>query len=432
MKILFISSNKLKRVMPPMPLGLASVIAQVDESRHEFRVLDLMFLDEPGDAVVSAIGEFGPDMIAISIRNIDNQCFLHPEYYLPEARALIALCREHSQAGVVVGGSAFTVSPEAIFAYLSPDFGIVGEGELAFPELVERLETKQNYSDIPGLVWRENESICMNPFKFIENLDALEIPRRDLFDNERYASERGLANIVVKQGCAFNCLYCDSPRTLGPRWRMKTPERVADELEFMQKDLGISLAYFSDPIFNSPPGHARAVCQAIKRRGLSIGWIASLHPAFTDSELLSLMRESGCALVSLGCDSCSDKMLRTLNKGFTKAQLKTSIDLLEEMGMNYILSLLLGGPGENRETIEETIQFLEPRTLFILDFCVGIRLMPHTDMAEIAVREGIIMPDDPLMEPRFYCSADIRDWIEDYLRQACARHGNWSLAHNAP
>jgi radical SAM superfamily enzyme YgiQ (UPF0313 family) len=432
MKIVFISANRLKRVLPPMPLGLASIIAQVDESRHEFRVLDLMFMERPEEQVLKTLKDFCPDLIAISIRNVDNQCSLRTEYYLPEAKALVDLCREQSEAAIVVGGPAFTVSPAAVFAYLGPDFGIAGEGETAFPELVERLEEKRDWSDIPGLVWQREDGIHVNPVAFIEDLDTPKMPRRDLFDNERYASERGLANIVVKQGCVFNCLYCDSPHTLGRRWRMKSPERVANELEHMQKDLGITLAFFSDPIFNCPPEHARAVCEAIKRRGLSIGWVASAHPAFIDRESLALMREAGCAMISLGCDSCSDKMLEVYRKGFTKKRLAEAIDLLEEREMNYILSILLGGPGETPETVKETIQFLEPRSPFFLDFCVGIRLMPHTDLAKIAVREGVIAPSDPLMAPRFYCSADIRDWVEDYLREACSRHHNWTVAHEEP
>jgi radical SAM superfamily enzyme YgiQ (UPF0313 family) len=268
----------------------------------------------------------------------------------------------------------------------------------------------------------------MNAVEYIENLDSLKAPRRDLFDNERYASERGLANIVVKQGCEFNCLFCDSPHTLGPRWRMKSPEKVADELQAM-KAIGINTAYFSDPIFNCPPDHARAVCEAIKRRDIGIGWVASFHPAFADEGLLELMREAGCVMISLGCDTCSEKMLKVYRKGFTKKQLGAAMNLLEKMEMNYILALLLGGPGENRQTVEETVEFLEPRTPFFLDFCVGIRVMPHTDMRDIAVREGIISPDDSLIEPRFYCSADIREWIEPYLRGVCSRHSNWTVAH---
>ena len=431
MKILFVSTNRLKRVMPPMPLGLASVIAQIDESRHQIRALDLMFLDQPDAELKSTLAAFKPDMIALSIRNIDNQCSLHTEYFMPEAKRLVELCRENSNATIVIGGPAFTVTPIAVFEYLKPDFGIAGEGELAFPQLVDRLERKADWSDVPGLIWRTADSVRMNPPRFIEDLDSLRPPRRELFDNQRYASERGFGNIVVKQGCGFRCLYCDSPHTLGHRWRTKSPEKVVDELESMEK-LGINVAFFSDPIFNCPLEHAKEVCRAMIRRKQNMRWVASFHPAHADRELLELMRDSGCVLISLGCDTCSEKMLKIMRKDFTKEQLGSAMDMLEQMEINYLLSLLVGAPGEDRNTIEETIEFLNPRKPFFLDFCVGIRLMPHTALFDIAVQEGVISADDPLMEPKFYISPAIEDWIEPYLTEVCARHSNWSLAHLVP
>jgi radical SAM superfamily enzyme YgiQ (UPF0313 family) len=118
-------------------------------------------------------------------------------------------------------------------------------------------------------------------------------------------------------------------------------------------------------------------------------------------------------------------MLKVLRKGFTVEQLRKTTELLEEMGVNYILSLLIGAPGEDRKTVEESVAFLSQRTPMLVDLCVGIRLMPHTKLFEIAVGEGVIAADDPLMEPRFYISPLIRDWIEGYLREVCAEKKNY-------
>lgn len=432
MKLLFVSANRLRRIMPPMPLGLASIIAQVDESRHDIRVIDLMFSDRPEAELKSALSEFAPDIVAISVRNIDNQCYLHTEFLLPEDKEVVELCRANSSATIVVGGPAFTVSPVAIFEYLRPDFGIIGEGEVAFPALVERLERKADWTDLPGLVWSGPDGVRMNPPEHIEDLDSLRPPRRELFDNQRYAAEGGFANIVIKKGCVFRCLYCDSPYTMGPRWRMRSPERVADELESLQKDIGVSVVFFTDAIFNHPVEHAKEVCRALIRRGLKVNWVAGVNPAFAKRDLVELMRDAGCTAISLASDTCSKRMLKTLRKGFTKEQLRAAAEMFEEMEIRYILSLLIGGPGEDRETVEETVNFLEERSPFFVDFCVGIRLMPHTSLYDIAVREGVISADDPLMEPKFYISPHIKDWIKDYLTDVCSRHPNWTIAHTEP
>jgi radical SAM superfamily enzyme YgiQ (UPF0313 family) len=414
--------------MPPMPLGLASVIAQIDESRHEVEVLDLMFSDQPEDDLKAALSEFSPDLIAVSIRNLDNQSSLQPEYMLPADKRYIELCRENSDATIVLGGPAYTVSPIACLEYFDADFGVVGEGEIVFPELVDRLDEGKEWSDLPGLVWRGKDGIQMNPPEFIDDLDSLKPPRRDLFDNQSYAAAGGFANIVVKAGCTFRCLYCDGPHTMGRRWRRKSPEVVVDEIESM-RELGINVAFFTDAIFNFPVDHAKAVCREIIRRKPGLFWLASVHPKYLDKELVALMKEAGCNALSLGCDTCSEKMLEILRKDFTKDQLLAAAEMLEEAGINYVLSLLIGGPGENRETVEETVAFLEQRKPFLLDFCVGIRLMPGTDLAYIAMQEGVISPDDPLMEPKFYVSPEIEDWVEDYLKDVCSRHPNWTLAH---
>ena len=103
--------------------------------------------------------------------------------------------------------------------------------------------------------------------------------------------------------------------------------------------------------------------------------------------------------------------------------------MLEEVGINYIVSILIGAPGENRGTVEESVRFMEERSPFMLDFCVGIRLMPDTALRDIAVEEGVISPDDPLMEPKFYISPGVKDWVADYLREVCQSHPNWSVSH---
>ncbi len=427
MRLLFVSTNRSRVAMPPMPLGLATLIAQIDESRHEVEAFDMMFCNQPIAELKKVISRFAPQIIALSIRNLDNQSYLNTEYYIPREKKIIQLCRKNSRAEIIIGGPAFTVSPTAVFNYLEPDFGVIGEGEIVFPELVDHIEKGSDYSDLPGLVWRDSDGIHSNPHLFVTNLDVLKPPRRDLFDNQRYVKEKGMATIVVKQGCSFGCLYCDSPFVMGKSWRKKSPQTVAAELESIQKDIGVKMVFFTDAIFNYPVDHAKAICQAIIDRGVKIMWVSMIHPAFSDKPLFELMKKAGCVAVSPSCDTCSEKMLGVLRKGFTKDELKSCLLMLEEMGIAYILSLLIGGPGEDRQTVEETIQFLGDRTPMMLDFCVGIRLMPHSPLFKIAVKEGLISADDPLMEPKFYVSPDIEDWIEAYLIQVCGNHDKWDF-----
>ncbi len=426
MRLLFISANRY-RYVASMPLGLASVIAQIDGSRHEIEALDLMFSDSPEDEVRAALSKLDPDLIGISIRNLDNQRRVDNEYFLPEAKWIVELCRSPSEATIVLGGAAFTTSPIAVFDYLEADLGIAGEGELEFSELLERLEEGDDHTDLPGLVWRVGDGIRMNPCRFVEDLDSLEPPRRDLFDNQRYIEEGGSGNIVIKQGCAFNCYYCDAPHRVGARWRMRSPERVADELESMERDLHLETTFFSDSIFNCPVDHAREVCRSIIRRGLRIHWTCLASPAFVDRELLELMRAAGCTMVVLGCDTGSERMLEVLKKGYAKQTVIDAARMLEELKLDYALPLLLGGPGEDEQTVRETVEFLGDRSPASVAFYVGIRILPNTPLVDTARREGVISADDPLMEPRFYISPKIRDWVDDHLADLCADNPGWVI-----
>jgi radical SAM superfamily enzyme YgiQ (UPF0313 family) len=429
MRILFLSTNRFRiEIAQPMPIGLACVIASIDENAHAIEVLDLMFAEDPSAELAAALGGFRPEIVAVSIRNTDNLSYLAPQNFLPEAKQMIDLCRSASRAKIVVGGAAFTTVPEALFDYLEPDFGIAGDGEISFPRLVECIENGTDWSEVPGLVWRANGEVRANAPAFVEDWAGLRLPRRDLFDLQKYSEVGGLSNIVVSQGCPMRCLYCDDPHRLGRRQRRKPVAQVIDELEAMSNEASNTAIFFTAPIFNSPPSNAKEVCRGIIERGLKISWTALIHPAFLDDELAGLMQRAGCAVVSLACDSCSERMLKTLRKDITKEQLETAIALLEKHGVRYLLTILFGGPGEDRQTIDETLDFLRHKNPLMVSFALGIRILPNTALAEMAVEQRLVSADDTLMEPKFYISPGVKGWAREYLEAACAERANWSFS----
>ncbi len=429
MRILFLSTNRFRiEILQPMPIGLASIIGNIDESAHAIEVVDLLFCDEPVAELTAALERFRPEVIAVSVRNIDNQSQTATQYFLPEVKQLIELCRSISPAKIIVGGAAFTSVPRALFEYLEPDFGIAGEGEIAFPQLIECIENQVDCSAVPGLVWREDGEVRANAPAFVDDWSRVRPPRRDLFDLQKYAEAGGGANVVVSQGCPMRCLYCDDPYRLGTKQRRKAVEQVVDELESVSNDAPNAPIFFTAPIFNSPPSNAKNICRAIIERGVKIQWSAMLHPAFLDDELADLMHRAGCAAVSLACDSCSERMLESLHKDITVEQLETAIATLERNEIHYFLTILVGGPGEDRETIDETLDFLSRHKPLMVSFAVGIRILPNTAMAKFAVEQHLVSGDDPLMEPKFYVSPDIEGWARGYLEQECGKRDNWSFS----
>src|SRR5262249_36126593 len=158
MKVLLIATNQAGRYMDrmtvrPLPVGLAYVAAHIDTTRHALQVLDLMFSEDAQRDVTEVVQRFQPEVIGLSLRNLDNQSYLHPVWHLPTVRELIRHVRSLSLATIVCGGPAFSILPEACFSYLSPDLGIAGDAADSFAQLVERCARDESYTDLPGIVY---------------------------------------------------------------------------------------------------------------------------------------------------------------------------------------------------------------------------------------------------------------------------------------
>jgi len=418
MKVLLISTNRLRYMSPPLPLGIGYILSNLDE-RHEVRVLDLMFLDGFEKEIKKTIEDFDPEAIGISIRNIDNTSLIDTKFFLPIDREVIKVCKE-SRAKIVLGGPGFSIMPKECLSYLKGDMGIVGEGEIAFNALLRRIEARENLGDIPGLITKDGVS----QREFIAPLDLLKPPNRKCFNLLHYYGKEWSATIQSKRGCPFRCIYCCNPLIEGKKIRMRSPEKVVDELERMEGKDKIS---FVDAIFNNPIEHAEAICGEIIERGLNLSWNCTLNPKFADEHLVGLMAEAGCASVGLSSDSGSAKILKKLRKNFSLEDIVKCRRYCGDNDIDTYCFLLLGGPGEDKKTVKESASFMEelgPKTLHL---GVGIRIFPGCEIEEIARRERALPLDADLLYPTFYLSPQVKGWIVDYVNEKVDREG-WDLA----
>jgi radical SAM superfamily enzyme YgiQ (UPF0313 family) len=423
MRILLISANKSERLLSVFPLGLAYLAGSLRRKGHEIRGFDVLFHREYKERLKEVIADFCPDVIGISVRNLDNQQYSSPTSFLPNAREVVQICQDSSKAKIIVGGSGFSIAPEQLLDYLGIDLGIVGEGEAAFSDLLQAIEEERDFGHIPGAVVRGEGKIRMAKPRRIEYLDSLEIPNRGIFEPKRYFQEGAVLNVRTKRGCPFQCIYCTTPQIEGNKIRVRTPRKVVDELEMLKKDYGAGEFYFTDNVFNYPAEHAEGICEEIISRGLNIKWYCIANPCSLSKDLLRLMKEAGCYGLSLGNESGSPHMLRNLRKNFTVEQVSQSCTYCRELGINHTCFLLLGAPGENRKTVDESISMMERLKPDSLHITIGIRLHPNTELARIARAEGILDVQSDLLPPTFYLSREIKDWIFDHIKEACDRNG---------
>lgn len=418
MKVLLVSPNVETLPDPVFPIGLAYIAAALKGNRIEHQVLDLCFAQDYETAIVSAVNAFTPDLIGLSIRNVDNVSY--PKYvsYLDFYRHVVQIFRQHSRGRVVIGGSGFALIPEAILDYVGADYGILGEGELSLVTFITALQQKKDTGDI------FKSRIINHHSGIIENLDELPIPDRSQFDNATYLKWGGMGNIQTKRGCPFNCIYCTYPVIEGKKVRQRSPNLVCDEIENMLEN-GIEHLFFVDNEFNFPLDHAQAVCQEIIQRRLPIKWSCYANPGFITNRLVDLMLEAGCTGLEFGSDAANEAMLVNMGKNFTVHDLENASSICRKSGISFCHSLLLGGPGETMETVQETLDAILGMSPTAAICMIGIRVFPKTKLSMIAREEGVIAAEEDFLKPVFYISAEIKNEILPHIKNFSKKHPTW-------
>ena len=427
MKVLLVATNQADRFMDsmvvrPVPIGLAYIAASVDEERHTLKVLDLMFADDAVAEVADAVSEFEPDLIGMSIRNLDNQSSLNPVWNLPAVRDIIERIRQLSDATTLIGGPAFSIMPAECLDYVGADLGIAGDAAEAFATLVERLEAGADYRDIPGIVYRDDANdgeIVVSEGRFTSSFHRA--PRLDLLDMRAYNGSGFGVGVITKLAQA----YYPTPGAdfNGGDWRIREPGEVVDEIRALDDKFGINKMFFIDSGFNIPAEHAKATCRAIIDAGLRVRWNSYVRPSDdADAELMGLMKESGCSLALMaeggrGGEGLGDRL----------AGLDRMAGLCREVDLPFTMNMTFGEPGDTESSVEQKLDFLKRVDAAFSVLRVGTRVLPNTGAAQTALREGLIESESELMRPTFYTDAGVRDWLADRLREEAAEYPRWNL-----
>jgi radical SAM superfamily enzyme YgiQ (UPF0313 family) len=422
MKILLISVNREKMPYPVFPLGLAYLAGALREGGYMVEVLDLCFSQDPSCDLKDALQRFQPDLIALSLRNLDNLTYPTSVSYLQEVEEVIQVCRQSSSAKLIMGGSGYSLAPEELLQYFNVDFGIVGEGEETLLQLVKSLEGQTPISPSPHFLMKGS------PLPHLiggARVSPIKAPDRTLFETRRYLEKGGMGNIQTKRGCPFSCIYCTYPLLEGKEVRLRKTEEVVEELNQLTQKDGVDYIYFVDDIFNYPPSYAEALCREMIQKKVKIKWSAFVNPGFLSEDLLKWMKEAGCAGIEFGTDSGSRRMLKTYKKSFTVEDILQSSRRCSALGINHCHYLLLGGPGEDEGTIEESFQLMDRLDPTAVIAMLGIRIYPGTEMVRIAQSQGMIHQNSNLIFPHFYISPTLEGRLEEIIREKALERKRW-------
>lgn len=395
----------------PLPLGPALVAAACRKAGHDVILLNLMFEGDTQSAIQNCVERFRPEVIGISVRNIDDQNMADPKFLLPPVREVVKTCRSLCDAPIIVGGAGYSIFPENALRYLGADMGIQGEGETTFPALLERVWKGAPVSGLPSLYLPGERPADRT---FASNLDDLPLPEPGLWIPSVRSKSEFWVPVQTRRGCPLDCSYCSTSAIEGRDFRSHAPEAIAAWLEQLASS-GFTNFNFVDNTFNLPPCYTEELCWKIVERGLAINFWCIIYPKWIDSKLVKLMARAGCREISIGMESGSDHMLTSLNKRFNSEEVRMVARMFADAGIFRRGFLLLGGPGETQESVEESLAFADSLNLDALKVTVGVRIYPETPLASTALAEGMIGPDDDLLLPRFYLSPRLRDWLPERI-----------------
>ncbi len=399
---LLVSANRMNLPYPVYPIGIAHLIGALRVRGHRAEHVDI--LASGGFAILEKrLQSRRYDILGVSIRNIDTVDSSNPLELLADITEVVRLLRKHSTAPVVLGGPGFSIMPEQLLDLFQADYGIVGEGEEAFPRLIDRLIAGE----------RPRQRLFAESLKDFPDC-------RPIYSTEvtpYYVAHGGMLNVQSKRGCVYGCSYCSYPAIEGKRLRFRDPGAVVDEFQRLRGQAGARYIFFTDSVFNDPDGHYLRIAEELVRVENKMPWCAFFRPQNLKKDTLRLLKRSGMAAMELGTDAASDPTLAGLNKGFTFAEVVETHQAIVAEAIPCAHFIMFGGPGETRETVRQGIANIEKLRRAVVFAYIGIRILPGTRLYSHALAEKSLAGDADLIRPVFYYSPEVaREFIDDRLR----------------
>lgn len=410
---------------PFIPLGLLYLAAVLEENKVDVDIIDCQASHLSLEKVHWEIEKRKPDVLGVTSTTLTYK----------SALKVVKLAKEvNPEVYTILGGPHATFWDEnALRECKQLDCVARGEGEGTIIELVQCLRDKGSLSKILGITYRKGEEIVRTPDRpLIENLDELPFPAYHLMPIEELRKSGELIfPIITSRGCAFWCDFCTAVRMFGRKYRTRSPRKVVDDVERLVNEFAAEEVTFCDDIFTLDQARAEAICREIQRRRLKVRWTCGTRVDMVSKELLRLMRDAGCVGIWFGVESGAQQMLDEMHKGISLEQTIQAFKWAREAGLRTLAQVILGYPGETRETMLQTIKFVEKISPDEVGWYNVATPFPGTPLYEIAEKNGWIKVRDfdkydtvkPVIETPWLSMKDLRKTRElafarFYLRPA--------------
>jgi anaerobic magnesium-protoporphyrin IX monomethyl ester cyclase len=391
------------------PLGL-SRLAGVLSGSAETVGLDMNLSTDPWPELMEKVRQVKPHLVALSFRNIDPLAGQHTSYLSSLKTAARLVRRLAPRTRILAGGPAFSLFAHRLMKEIPElDGGIAGEGEMVFKALVMNADTP---AALPGLVWRNGDTLISNPPARHIAMDA--VPRlgtrvfnpRDYLAGNKYIAAMGIEG---KRGCDLCCSYCVYPCLGGGRMRLRSPEKIVDEMEWLHHEFGACLFHFTDAVVNRPSDHFEAFCLEIVKRKLAVSWTGFFREDHLTSRQADLALRAGLIAIYFSGDALTDHGLKILRKRLTRRDLIQAARVTAATGVLTMCHFLMNLPWDDGKHLQEACETLDA----ILDIHapVGnlgavifntVRLYPGAPLTKKLLTAGQIDPAADLLYPTYF------------------------------
>jgi len=376
------STDSWVAIWPPLTLAIFAAIAR--------KYLDLGIVDCIAEklnmqALLEKLGDCTPDIIVVNVAfpSIEG-----------DREAAELLKKRYPKALILGFGVFFTLLEKEGLEYC-PGFDavIIGEPEATFEEFLKKYLQSKEIPQIKGLIYKKGDQIVVGQKReFIEDLDILPLPARDLLKNGLYRlpnNAEPFTLVNTARGCYFSCIFCIAPVYYGKKIRRHSVEYIVNEIEYCKKDLALNNFLFWEEVFTFDKDFCMKLCDQFISRNLRIKWAATTRADTLDLEILKKMKESGCILLGLGIESGDDRILKECKKGETTEQVKDAVMLCKKAGIPTMGHFIFGLPGEDRSSAEATIKYALKLGLdYIQCYCAAP--YPKTELGQMAKRKNWI------------------------------------------
>ncbi len=299
------------------------------------------------------------------------------------------------QAKIVLGGCHPTAMPDEALSSHDVDFIVRGEGEETFLELISGKDPEK----ISGLSYRiENEHMHNPGRELLPDLDVLPVPAYHLLPMHLYRPPLGgyratpAISMMTARGCPGRCTFCFH-RLWGGKVRSRSPEKVMEEIDYLRNSFGIREVTFYDDTFTFNKKRTRELCLKLAGLRPKLSWACEARVDTVDTETLGLMAEAGCHQVCFGIESASNEVLENLNKRINLDMAGGVVREAQKAGMNVRCAFMIGNPGDNRETMEQTLKLARDLKPDVVQFNITTPF-PGTEMFDWADEKGCLITKD--------------------------------------